>query len=107
MFDGLVTLIRTHKCADSGHFDGVVDLLKPFRKKVTKLSNLHSARRFLAHNSKTTCLTASKPSFVPINVLIPVILMGLLTSIDQSEAELQKYEVRVRRIFDTYLWGVL
>ena len=42
-----------------------------------------------ANNSKNNGLATLKPSSVPTNVMIAVILMGLLTSKFLSEAEIQ------------------
>ena len=55
------------------------------------------AWQFLAYNSKSKGLTGLRPRSVPTNVLIAVILVGLLTSLNLSEAKLQKFQVRVWR----------
>lgn len=76
-------------------FDGVDDLLNITEKnrKIVQFSY-----RNWAHNWKNTKSTVSKHWSVLTNVMIAVISVELLNSINQSEAELQKFNVRVIRL---------
>ena len=57
----------------------------------------------MVYKSKTNDHRPLGPSCVPHNVLIPVILVGLLTSQFQSEAEIRNLKKRILAIPGTQL----